>query len=1117
MMQLEDQFDRLTAERGRDYSRRGFVRSVDLLPNGHLQARVTNYRGRTYQQHIAVRDDLVEGICSCPIGYNCKHVAAALITWSERGSPGVGTGLSFATRNWLQSLATYAPRSELAVERPQDYPDTVKDRLLYVLMPTGSQVKIDIYKGRINATGTGLNQTIRRHDILREMRSVAPAKFIRPLDLDLLSALAQTRLWEAPYSYGLPELLRPRGEEVTALLRRLCDSGRFLHDTAPEAHLTWSDHLPDARLGWRMTADGNQQLGFEDEAGRALELRTLEGATIWLDRPGGLMGRLARAVDDAALRNLTSGPVVSPQEAEALGAVLPEVVAGMSLPPLRKTRRIKRAAEVRCARLTLGAELAKDGPRGWGNSHLLPTLTLRFAYDGIEVPEDGTDPRLVLAGEVVSLIRDHDWEASCRSRLLAAGALPVEELEVHWPNERMAGCDFVFAEGEMSLHLLRMTDKRDALHFAFGLLPALRDEGWEITETAKWPYRLSPEAASLSVSTRGERGESFGGQDWFSLGFTAEIGGQTLDIAPLLAACLEQIREDWEEVPDVETLRQQLSVRPIYLDRGKNSYAALDLSPLAPLLHLFLSHHAELGALHHPTDAGVARLVEEALEGSTVRFSDHAGILPLARHLDALARGENLHPPAGLTAQLRPYQAFGAAWMTGLVSAGFGAILADDMGLGKTVQTLALLQARREAGGTLPALLIVPTSLLHGWQVQAAQFAPELRLLVLHGPNRQALRKRLGEADLVITTYPLLARDRDWLAGQQWPLVILDEAHTLKNPASHLAKALREIPAQGRIALTGTPMENSLGDLWTLFDWVVPGLLGDRKRFQALFRTPIEKHGDAGAQARLNRRLRPFLLRRTKEEVAAELPPRTEILERVSLPKAQQGLYEAVRSAMDQRVREAIGSRGLAGARITVLDALLKLRQVCCDPTLVKTGAARSVTDSAKRDRLRELLAELVAEGRRVLVFSQFVEMLRLIEADLSAVGIASLSLTGETRDRAAVLDAFARGDAPVFLLSLKAGGVGLTLTEADTVILFDPWWNPAVERQAMDRAHRIGQTKPVFVHRLVAVGTVEEKILDLQARKQALADALFDENTDSSLPILDEATLQDLFAPLIG
>ncbi len=453
--------------------------------------------------------------------------------------------------------------------------------------------------------------------------------------------------------------------------------------------------------------------------------------------------------------------------------------------------------------------------------------------------------------------------------------------------------------------------------------------------------------------------------------------------------------------------------------------------------------------------------------------------------------------------------------MGSLLEAGFGGVLADDMGLGKTVQTLALLQARREAGVAGPALLIVPTSLLYGWQAQAAEFTPDLRLVVLHGPARADSRDEALRADLVLTTYPLLARDRDWLAGQDWPLVILDEAQTLKNPASQMAKTLREIPAKGRLALTGTPLENSLQDLWTLIDWVNPGLLGDRTRFQALFRTPIEKHGDAEAQARLNRRLRPFLLRRTKEEVASELPPKTEILERVDLPKPQQALYETVRSAMDVRVREAIASRGLAAARITVLDALLKLRQVCCDPALVKTAAARSVTESAKRARLHALVSELVAEGRRVLVFSQFVEMLRLIEADLTGAGIPTLSLTGQTRDRAEVLGAFARGDAPVFLLSLKAGGVGLTLTEADTVILYDPWWNPAVERQAMDRTHRIGQTKPVFVHRLVAAGTVEEKILDMQARKQALADALFDDKANAAEALLDEATLQDLFAPL--
>lgn len=290
----------------------------------------------------------------------------------------------------------------------------------------------------------------------------------------------------------------------------------------------------------------------------------------------------------------------------------------------------------------------------------------------------------------------------------------------------------------------------------------------------------------------------------------------------------------------------------------------------------------------------------------------------------------------------------------------------------------------------------------------------------------------------------------------------------------------------------------------------MPGLLGDRKTFSSVFRTPIEKHGDAAAQLRLNRRARPFLLRRTKDAVAADLPPRTELL------KSQQALYETVRSAMDRRVREAVATRGLAAARITILDALLKLRQVCCDPALAKTDAARGITESAKRARLRDLLAELVAERRRVLVFSQIVEMLELVAEDLREAGIGFETLTGRTRDRGDVLARFRDGDAPVFLISLKAGGVGLTLTEADTVILYDPWWNPAVERQAMDRAHRIGQEKPVFVHRLVAVGTVEERILALQDRKQALAYALLGEGADTpAAALLDETVLQDLFAPL--
>jgi superfamily II DNA or RNA helicase len=1112
-IRLKDNFDALTLQRARDYVRRSLVASVEPQLDGAITGRVSNGRGKSYRQQIAVKGDLVHGVCSCPVGHNCKHVAAVLISWGARQHELKG-GLAGPVQGWLSQVKESAASGEPPQQRTDDYPDNVKDRLLYVLMPYGTGLRVDIFKGRINAAGTALSKAIRRYDAVHAMRSTAPAKFIRPVDLELLSALAQSRLWDAHYSYGLPDLLRPKGAQAIALIHRLCDTGRFLNDNVADAHLSWSETQPDARLGWRMAADGSQQLGFKDAAGAALQLRGLDGATLWINTETGQIGALAHAVDPAALQLVASAPKVAPDQAEALGAAMPETLAGFELPRPHSMRATRRAARERFARLTLGAETARDSPHRWGASMQLPTLTLRYVYDGQEVWEGDADPRVVLDGEIVTLTRDHHWEASCATRLMKAGALPIEDLEFHWPGERMQACDLVFADGEMNNHLLDISRMEEALDFAFRVVPELRRDGWEVIETPKWPYRLSEEPAALTVATQSAPGEAFQGNDWFSLGFQAEIGGKPVDVAPLVAAFLEQVRADWDDVPDVESLAQHLAERPIFLNRGSKGYVALDLSPLTTLLHLFLSHHAELGALH-PTDASVARMAEEALAGSGIRFADKAGILPLARSLQALADAESFAPPAGLTAQLRDYQAYGAAWMDSLLEAGFGGVLADDMGLGKTVQTLALLQARREAGARSPTLLIVPTSLLHGWQTQAAQFTPDLRIVVLHGTGRAALRDAALQADLVMTTYPLLARDRDWLAAQDWPLVILDEAQTLKNPAAQMAKTLREIPAKGRLALTGTPMENSLQDLWTLIDWVNPGLLGDRKRFQALFRTPIEKHGDASAQARLNRRLRPFMLRRTKEQVASELPAKTEILERVDLPKPQQALYETVRSAMDARVREAISTRGLAAARITVLDALLKLRQVCCDPGLVKTKAARSVTDSAKRVRLRDLLDELVAEGRRVLVFSQFVEMLRLIEADLAKAGIPCLTLTGQTQKRAEVLDAFAQGDAPVFLLSLKAGGVGLTLTEADTVILYDPWWNPAVERQAMDRTHRIGQDKPVFVHRLVAAGTVEEKILDMQARKQALADALFDDDGGGSETLLDEATLHDLFAPL--
>jgi SNF2 family DNA or RNA helicase len=346
-----------------------------------------------------------------------------------------------------------------------------------------------------------------------------------------------------------------------------------------------------------------------------------------------------------------------------------------------------------------------------------------------------------------------------------------------------------------------------------------------------------------------------------------------------------------------------------------------------------------------------------------------------------------------------------------------------------------------------------------------------------------------------LTSYPLLARDRDALIERDWHLVIFDEAQFLKNAKTQTHAAAAALRARHRLALTGTPIENNLGELWAHFNLLLPGFLGDAAQFARAWRTPIEKRGDQDRLTRLTRRVRPFILRRTRAEVLDDLPEKTEIVRHVELEGAQRDLYESLRIALDGKLRRAIAAKGIAGSQIMILDALLKLRQACCDPRLVKAEAAKAAHDaSAKLDALREMLIELRAEGKRALLFSQFTSMLDLIEPELPALGVRHVRLTGDTKDREAPVKTFQAGEADLFLISLRAGGTGLNLTAADTVIHYDPWWNPAVEAQATARAHRIGQAKEVFVFKLIARGTVEERILQLLARKQALANALLAE-----------------------
>lgn len=455
-------------------------------------------------------------------------------------------------------------------------------------------------------------------------------------------------------------------------------------------------------------------------------------------------------------------------------------------------------------------------------------------------------------------------------------------------------------------------------------------------------------------------------------------------------------------------------------------------------------------------------------------------------------------PPLGdLETVLRPYQKEGVAWLEFLRKNNFGGILADEMGLGKTLQTLAFIQSVRDRtppGEKRPCLIVCPTSLVFNWVSEATKFTPRLKVIALHGPRRHTLFARLADCDIAITSYALIRRDSEQYAGTEFDTVVLDEAQHIKNRQTQNAQAVKIIRASNRLVLTGTPIENSVLDLWSIFDFLMPGYLGTAADFKERYEVPITREKSVEAQTRLSRRVRPFLLRRLKQEVAKDLPDKIEQVSFCELTEDQQAVYQQLLEASRQEITNAVDTQGFQKSRMIILSALLRLRQVCCDLRLLKLPDTAPDSASGKLDMFNELLQEVIDGGHRVLVFSQFVEMLSLLKARLAEQGIEYSYLDGSTRDRQAVVQQFQTGKSPVFLISLKAGGVGLNLTGADTVIHFDPWWNPAVEAQATDRAHRIGQTRVVTSYKLITRGTVEEKILNLQNKKRELIKATLGE-----------------------
>ncbi|RTZ72241.1 MAG: helicase SNF2 [Gammaproteobacteria bacterium] len=1090
LTQLQDFFDPVYYNRGVSYVRAEMVRMVKVMSGGRrLISRVQGSGRNLYSCDIELvipegRVENILGICSCPVGFNCKHVVASLyhqILLQERSPADPGNELPFGLRQWFERLETV---------KGQGTPRRSGEEQLHFLL--------DVHESE---SGRSLQVETRKTRWLKSKRwsvgslfsggSRSPAAFLQETDSEVLRLLESFDEYHGPGDGRY--LLAPGISDY--LLARLIETGKVHWQQLGGSPLERGEPLA-ARLGWELQPDGSLRLEIAECALEDVQLLPLSPP--WYVAPSiGRAGPLETGLEARAAGLLASAPVVPARFGRQLERQLKKVAPDHAVQVPRLEVEEAREDVVPVPHLLLGAQEHRFHYLRGLEDYLEGYAVLHFEYDGHRVhPDDAEEVKAFTGaeGKVQQIHRHLDQEEAFVDRLWDMGLIPRDVQ----PAER---------EGLSFEHEL---EDEGWVEFSLLGVPLLKEEGWQIDIDPSFAWQVKePDAWYADL-------EEESGGDWFDLELGVSIEGKRISLLPMLvqyianqrkAGTLQDFLNTDDEVPLLVNLRD---------GEGKGAILKLPYGKVRPIIQTLVE-------LYDPkildADGRLRMSRYQAAELNTLAETDlewggAEAPRKFAEKLAGFRELEAVPPPTGLKAELRPYQQQGLNWLQFLRQYGLSGILADDMGLGKTVQALAHLLVEKESGrAEHPSLVVATTSLMVNWASEAARFAPSLKVLVLQGPERRKRFQEIADHDLVLTTYPLLPRDSKVLLEQTWHLVILDEAQHIKNPRSKVAQTACKLKAKHRLCLTGTPMENHLGELWSQFHFLMPGLLGDERRFRTLFRNPIEKEGDQQRQQLLNRRIAPFMLRRDKREVVAELPEKTEIPVLVELEGKQRQLYETIRVAMDERVRKEIDRKGLERSQIVILDALLKLRQVCCDPRLLKMEAARKVTASAKLAQLMEMLPEMIDEGRRILLFSQFTSMLKLIEGELEKHSIPWVKLTGNTRDRATPVQRFQEREVPLFLISLKAGGAGLNLTAADTVIHYDPWWNPAVERQATDRAHRIGQENPVFVYKLVASGTVEEKINALQQKKQALADALFDGSKKGG--VLTREDLQNLFEPL--
>ena len=1181
-------------------------------------------------------------VCSCPVGFLCKHAAAALYhvqashgprerslrdtfspwtrgnTVSSHGSAVTFEGTQSATahhlNSWIESLEVAPAKAAPAIRSHANI-----EKLTYLLQLTDSAQErvpeLRLCLGRARILSNGSYTSNQMHASFERVLDGQRPRYVMEEDVDLVFRLGALRRAQPHWiSHGMPSGISFTGSAASTLLEAIIATQRCFMLGANTSRDPYRNHnkryVPDTRpftlgqerhitLTWPRGSDDSFTLLLqvakpeERKSGTVSDtlLVRLGNQSHWyIDRQSQEIGEATSALSDEVLVMLANAPPIPehtfPAVAEKLKLLASE--EHLNLPRMIQRREVQ-ATLVPSLRLFGGdpysdiddfestalgytAEGQYEEDDDLRQEERYPSMSLEWKY--YLKAEDMVTPELLGGPETSpaqdeqpsqSVAPDHRPHADTfrferqglpfllkrdkereRNALAQMAALGCEMDDTDFRGAR------ALQEPACTLWMKRpegrntgkgtggLTSEQATAAALLRALPSLREAGWEVEVDSTWPLRIiDAEASSLNArfdacevvsdAEDDDFGDPVNGSEWFAWSLDIEADGKRISLVEPLLEALRNLRGT-DVLAGIDAIPESL---PLYATTEDGALIALPAARMKPVLrNLYELLQAgvkvdEDGNMRiSQYDLTYYQLIQEASEACAKRWVGKAKLNKLATVLSDTTKLPNVSMPKTLNAELRDYQQEGVQWLQFMRANQLGAILADDMGLGKTIQTLAhILIEKRARRLKAPCLVVAPTSLVYNWEEEAKRFAPKLKTLVLQGADRKKHFQHIAQSELVLTSYALLRRDHEELLPNAFHMVIFDEAQALKNPEALTTLRAQTLRANHRVCLSGTPMENRTLDLWSLMHVLMPGFLGPKDVFKKLFQGPIERHGDAEQLRRLSQRVKPFILRRNKDLVAKELPAKTESLMHCELKGAQRTLYETIRVTMDKRVRKAIERKGLSQSKIIVLDALLKLRQVCCDARTLpaealqkydkrKTKRAFTDADSCKLVQLMEMLDELVSQGRKVLLFSQFTRMLALIRASLDARHIAYSYLDGGTKDRRAPVKTFQTGDTSVFLISLKAGGTGLNLTAADTVIHFDPWWNPAVEAQATDRAHRIGQDKPIFVHKYIAKGTVEERMVALQEQKKELASALLEGKSTTSFD-LSANEIYDLFAPL--